>query len=298
MNIKQLTFLVLNGLLNGKDLKQIGSALNTSEADICSVVGLNSYQEYTQLFTVAKEHYDLKDEEKVILNFLSIPEYVFSLLDTGDEKRFYGYETLQSIAASPSLNLDVIPSILLEFLPTIKLGKSAKAVDGCLYLHKKYINSETALNNLLIDCFCYHFYGKPILTKKQAKLLIENMRLDQAPTITPKALHTVLKFVAEKGYKLSAVNDLLRIALYDYVDSYALTGTVLEYRGEDNIRMLIYEKSNNTNSGTVILIPAQILPKLANSPRLFEESYIENGYIYVKTNVGYKQLIFQDEVVV
>lgn len=296
MNNKQLTFLVLNGLLNGINLRQIGAETNVSEEELCSIVGTTSYKEFDELFESAKEHYELKDEEKVILNFLSMPEYVFALLDTGNADRFYGYETLTSIASAKVLNLDVIPDILLEFLPTIKSGKTAKAVDGVLYLPAKYVDSKIALDNLLIDCFNYYFYGKPLLTKKQASQIFDNLQLDQAPTMTPKELQAILLAVAKKGYKLSAVTDLFRKPIHNYVDSYSITGAVMEFRAEDDIRLLSYGKNGEVNTGSVLLIPAQIMTKLSNSPRLFEDSYLDNGCLYIKTNVGYKQLIVQEDV--
>lgn len=296
MNKKEITFITLNGLLNGKDLRQIASNLNISESIICEAIGVESYAAYDEMFAGAKAHFELSDEEKVLLNFLAVPEYVSALLDTGEEVKFYGYDVLQSMAFSNMLNLSIIPGVFKEFLPKIKMGNTPMIADGYLYLPEKYIRSEIALDNLLIDVFNYHFYAKPLLTKKQAKRMLENLSLSQAPDFTPKDVSTILSAVAKKGYCMSAVNDLFGLALHDYVESYAITGAVMDYDGSDNLRLLNYGKNDSIAGGLVLMVPANVLPKLSKSPRLFDGCYYEKGNLYVKTNVGYKQLILHEEV--
>lgn len=297
MNNKSVTFITLNGLLQGMNLDEIHLHTGISETELVNSIGFDSIENFRSIYDNLEEHYPLKEEEHLLLNFLNLHEYNIALLENDKGSQLYGYNILYSLAHSKSLELSAIPNILLEYLPTIKSGKKCYACDGSLYLPPNIVDNENTLNNLLIDVFNMHFFAKPLLNARQVEKLKDNLTLAQAPSITPSDVYSIIHHISKKGYKLSAINDLLGIPLYNYVDIFSLTGAVMDYDNGESVRVLSYPK-NTTDStlGTVMLIPSEIITTLVKAPRLFEECYIENGYIYIKTNVGYKQLILHKEV--
>lgn len=294
MKTNEITFLALNGLLLGHTLEDIALSLHLEEETLLNAIGYDSMDDYRRDTEGAKKHYDLSDEEKVLLNILTTQEYLFTCLHTAKGLQLYDGATLNLIAANnPDRN--AIPLIMNDFMPTIKVGNIPYAKDGILYLPEHYIKDTAKRDNLFIRVFNYKFYARPILSKKLTKILLQNLYLNATPTLTPTDMRMLISHAGSNGYLLSAVNDLLRLPLNDFIKIYNMTGAVMRYDvNEECVKLLTMVREKE--KPIVVLVPPDIVQMLAKSPRLFEDSYYTHGALYVKTNVGYKPLVMQEEV--
>lgn len=296
MNTTITTFIALNALLLGKTPEQIMQECHLTEDEITNALGLESLDHYNKLTRNARDFVEFDDVTKMLINYFAMNSYTLSCICSDGNRNLFASDTLRSLVDNNNF-ANCLHVIAKSFLPTeIKKAKTDICIlDGVIYLPEEYIHDENKFNNAIRTAVLAYFKGSPLLTKTQTRLVLNNCSPNDDLSITPNALGKLITKVAEKGYTLHAIQSIMFLPIHDYSAIYNQTGVVMCGANDGYITLMTVYK--NKDKPVVVKAPSDILSKLQKSPYYLKDCYYDNGFIYVRTNVGYKQLILSREVI-